>query len=109
MFREPEGGKVFETDNLEADLTNDDEVKMDIQKGCGARDNSGPLFVQCESYHFSSNTKTTFNQHGLKICFSNKNNLLCILKYLPTNVIKSPSTIWRWDQVQGCDFIIIMQ
>ena len=45
MFREPEGTKVVETDRLAAALTNDDEVKMDFQKGSGAKDNSGPLSI----------------------------------------------------------------
>ena len=35
------------------------------------------------------------------------NTLLCIIKLLPTNFIKVPNTIWRWDQVQGCYFVII--
>ena len=43
MFREPEEKKVFETDRLAADPIDSDEVKMDIQKGYGAKDNSGPL------------------------------------------------------------------
>ena len=43
MFREPEGWKVAETDGLEAPLTNADEANMDLQKGSGAKDTSGPL------------------------------------------------------------------
>ena len=80
---------------------------MDIQKSSGAKYTSGTFFVQCESSQFSSSTKTTFILHGLKICFSNQNILLCIIKFLPTNFIKSHITIWRWDQFQGYDFIII--
>ena len=78
---------------------------MDVQKGSGAKDTSGPL--QCEYYHFISSTKTTSIQHVLNICFDNQNTLLFIIKILPTNVIKVPITIWRWDQVQGFDLIII--
>ena len=37
------GGGVFETDNLVSSLTDADELKMDIQKGSGAKDNSGPF------------------------------------------------------------------
>ena len=43
MFREPQGGKLSETDFLAATPTNDDEVKMDIPKVSGAKDNSEPL------------------------------------------------------------------
>ena len=43
MIKKVEGTKVFETDNLEAAPTNDYEVNMDIQKGSGAKDISGPL------------------------------------------------------------------
>ena len=43
MFREPEGKRVFETDNLAAAPTNADEVKIYIQKCYGAKDISGPL------------------------------------------------------------------
>ena len=45
MFREPEGTKVVETDCLAAAPTNADEVKMDVQKGSGAKDTSGPLSI----------------------------------------------------------------
>ena len=38
MFREPEGTKLFETDNLAAASTNADEVKMYIKKGSGSKD-----------------------------------------------------------------------
>ena len=43
MFREPEGKRVFETDNLAAAPTNADEVKIYIQKCYGSRDTSGTL------------------------------------------------------------------
>ena len=43
MFREPEGKKMFETDNLAADTTDADEMNMDIQKGYGTKDTSGTL------------------------------------------------------------------
>ena len=43
MFREPEGKKMFETDNLAADPTDADEVNMDIQKGYGTKYTSGTL------------------------------------------------------------------
>ena len=43
MFREPEGEKLVEVDHLASDLTNDYEVKMDVQKVSGAEDTSGPL------------------------------------------------------------------
>ena len=44
MFREPEGKKIVETYFLAAPLTNADEAKMDVQKGYGAKDTSGPFF-----------------------------------------------------------------
>ena len=90
---------------LAASPTDNDEVKMDVQKGSGTKDTSGNF--QCELSHFSSSTKTPFIKHGLKIYYSNQNTLVFIIKCLITNVIEEPSTIWRWDQVQGCDFIII--
>ena len=37
------GQKVFYTDHLAYAPTNYDEVKMDVQKGCGEKDTSGPL------------------------------------------------------------------
>ena len=40
MFREPERTKVLEKDSLEYAPTNVDEVKMDVQKGYGAKDTS---------------------------------------------------------------------
>ena len=43
MFREPEEKKLFETDRLAADPTDADDVNMDVSKGSGAKDNSGPL------------------------------------------------------------------
>ena len=41
MFREPEDTKVFDMYILEAAPTGADKVKMDIQKGHGAKDTSG--------------------------------------------------------------------
>ena len=64
-------------------------------------------FFQCEYSHFSSITKTTSTQHGLKIFFANQNNFLWITKCLPTYVIKTRGKIWRWNKFKGCDFIII--
>ena len=46
VFREPEGGKVVETDILEDPSTDADESNMDVQKGYGAKDTSGPCTVQ---------------------------------------------------------------
>ena len=43
MFREPEGGGLFETNHLSAAPKNDDEVSMDSSKDYGAKDTSGPL------------------------------------------------------------------
>ena len=43
MFREPEGEKVVEMDRLAVYPTDTDEVNMDVQKGSGAKDTSGPL------------------------------------------------------------------
>ena len=43
MFRESEGKKVFETDHLAAAPDDADEVKMNVQRGSGTTDNSGPL------------------------------------------------------------------
>ena len=43
MFREPEGGGLFETDCLEATPTDFDEVNMDVQNVSGAKDTSGTL------------------------------------------------------------------
>ena len=43
MFREPEGTKVLETDFSAAAPTDAYEVNMDVQKGSGAKDTSGPL------------------------------------------------------------------
>ena len=43
MFRETEGGEVVKTDFLAAATINDDELKMDFQKGSGDKDNSRPL------------------------------------------------------------------
>ena len=105
MFREPEEKKVVETYILADAPTDANEVKTDVQKCSGAKYTSGPF--QCESSYSSSSTKTNLIQNGLKICFANQNNLLFIIKYLPTNVIKSPSIIWRWDEVQGYNLIII--
>ena len=45
MFREPEGGKVVNTDYLEVDSTYADEVNMDFQKGSGAKDTYCPLSI----------------------------------------------------------------
>ena len=72
MFREIEGKKVFETDNLSAAHTNADEVKVGIQKCYGDKETSGSFFVQCESSYLVATPKTTFIQHELKICFSNQ-------------------------------------
>ena len=44
MIREPEVENVFDTDKLASDPTNADEVKMDTQKGYGAKDTSGTLY-----------------------------------------------------------------
>ena len=103
---ETEGEKIVETDCLAAAPTDADEVKMYAQKDSGAKDNSGPLY-SVNSLISVASQKTTLIQHGIKIYSSNQNTLLCIIKCLPTNVIKGPITIWRWDQVQGCNFIII--
>ena len=62
--------KVVNTDQLADAMTDTDEVKMDVQKCSGEKDNYGAF--QYESPHFSSSTKTTFIQHGLKICFVNQ-------------------------------------
>ena len=43
MFREPEGGKFFDTDFLVAASTDADEVKMVVPKGYSIKDNSEPL------------------------------------------------------------------
>ena len=43
MFREPEGKKIFETDSLSAAPTYADEVKINFQKGYGAKDTCEPL------------------------------------------------------------------
>ena len=43
MFREPEGGQIFDMDRLVAVQTDYDEVKTNIQKGYGAKDTYGPL------------------------------------------------------------------
>ena len=43
MFREPEGTKVFETDNLASAPNNAYEANMYIQKGYVTKDTSGPF------------------------------------------------------------------
>ena len=106
MLREPEGAKVFEKKNLSADPIDLDEVNIDVQKGYVTKDTSGTLSSANRPISVAE-PKTTFIQHGLKICFENKNNLLCILKCLPTHIITDPSTIWRWDQVQVFNCIVI--
>ena len=45
MFREPEGKKIVEMDRLAVYPTDTDEVSMDVQKGSGAKDTSGPLSI----------------------------------------------------------------
>ena len=45
MFRDPEGGKVVNTDYFEDDPTYADEVNMDFQKGSGAKDTYCPLSI----------------------------------------------------------------
>ena len=96
MFREPEEKKMFEMDNLVAASTESDELNIDIQKNSGTKDTSGPLSSVNPPISVAS-PKTNFIQHRLKICFANQNTLLCIFKYLPTNTIKAPITIWSWD------------
>ena len=44
VFREPEGEKLLETDNVASAPTNANEVKMDIRKVYGAKDTSRPLY-----------------------------------------------------------------
>ena len=44
MYREPKGKKIVETDRLTTPTVDADEAKMDVQKGCGAKDTSGPFF-----------------------------------------------------------------
>ena len=41
MFMELGGKKIVERDNLSAALTDANKVKIDLQKGSGAKDNSG--------------------------------------------------------------------
>ena len=43
MSRDPEEKQVFDMDILADATTDDDEVKMDVQKSYGAKDTSGPL------------------------------------------------------------------
>ena len=43
MFREPEGTKVVETGLLASSPTDNDEVKIGVRKGSGAKDTSGSL------------------------------------------------------------------
>ena len=46
MFRDPEGKKLFEMDNLASALTDVDEMKMDIQNFYGDKDASEPLYTE---------------------------------------------------------------
>ena len=105
IFQGTSREKLFFTDCLSIFTIDADEVNMDVQKCSGFKYTSGPL--QCKSSHFSSISKTTFILHGLRILFANQKHPPFIIKFLPTNVIKVPKTIWRRDKVQGCHFIII--
>ena len=71
MFTEPEGTKVFETDFLAADLTNADEVKMDVQKGSGAKDTYEPLSSTNPPISVSAPKALSFNMDS-RYLFPNK-------------------------------------
>ena len=45
MFREPEDNKLFETDRLAAAPTDAYKIKMDVQKGYGAKDTDLTLSI----------------------------------------------------------------
>ena len=97
---------VIETDHLETPLKNDDKAKIDVQKGYGDKDTSrffysaNPPILVAAQKPLSSDMDSIF-------VFVKQNTLICIIKCLLTNAIKGTSTIWRWDQVQGCNFIFI--
>ena len=106
MFREPEETKLFDTDCLAAAPTDDDEVKMVVPKVYGAKDTSGPLSSANHPILVAAQKPLSSDMDSIFV-FVKQNTLICIIKCLLTNAIKGTSTIWRWDQVQGCNFIFI--
>ena len=79
---------------------------MDVQDGSGDKDTSGTLSSANPPISVAAPKPLSSNIDSRYVC-QNQNTLLFMIKCLPTNFIKVPSTIWRWYQVQGYEFVII--